>query len=122
MPALRLLGGALWQSQGQNAVLIGCLDFLGLYVGQIHSPGITAVAALLTEVMAFFYLLLLIPFRPDGEEIPFHIQVNVFFLKPWQLSFQEITVAFVADIHAEIRKGAFHVVPQAALHVIKITG
>ena len=94
------------QGQAQNAVHILSLDLVGIHAGDVKASLVGAVGTLHTDHFILLVLFLDLGFSlgPDDQSVILDVQSDVLLLKAGQVSLQQVVVALVRHIGAELSK------------------
>ena len=97
----------LGQGQAQNAVHILGLDLIGIHAGDVKASGIGAVGTLHADHFVLLVLFLDLGFAlsPDDQCVILNVQSDILLLKAGQISLQQVVIALVRHIGAELSKG-----------------
>jgi len=95
------------QGEFQNTVHILGLDLVGIHAGDVKASGVGAVGTLHTDHFILLVLFLHLGFAlsPDDQSVILNVQSDILLLKAGQVSFQQVVVALVRHISAELCKG-----------------
>ena len=90
----------LRKSQGQDAVLVACLDVRAVDAADIKAAAVGAERTLTAQeaVLLFLLLKLGMTLGGDAQGVVLYIDVDVFLLEAGQISLQRVAVSGVLDI------------------------
>ena len=97
----------LGQGQAQNTVHILGFDLVGIYAGDVKASLVGAVGALHADHFILLVLFLDLGFAlsADDQRVILNVQSDILLLEAGQVSLQQVVVALVRHIGAELSKG-----------------
>ena len=119
---LRNLRRLLGQRQLQHTIFVCGADVFRIHARNVEAAAERAELALPAQIVAVFVLFsaLAAVARRDNKRCTVQINADVLTLKARQLCLQQIAVAFVLHIAAELCHIGNAAIPEAALHIIEI--